>query len=1051
MSDILGSCGGLRYMYGDEIFPVVGVGASAGGLDALKAFARATAPQTGAAYVVLQHLPPNQPSSLSELLQAETSLPVRAAADGDTLQPNHLYVVPPGTVATLEGDTLRLSQYSKPEERQHPLDILFTSLAARGASAICVVLSGSGHDGAEGLVRIKAAGGLALAQDSAEAQFSSMPASAIATGMVDYILPASQIATYVEEALGNSTEGLTTADIANEDIERALPELTARLAEITGNDFSSYKPGTLVRRIKRRMHLLRISDVTDLQTILQDEQQALLLAQEFLIGVTSFFRDPEAFEALRKLVITPRLESSEDTLRIWVPGCSTGEEAYSVAMLCIEEMEARGDPRVLQVFGTDINAAALLAARAGIFGPSAIDSLSADRKARFFQFENGLYRATPQLREVCIFAPHNLLQDPPFSRLDLICCRNMLIYFDSQLQKQVIPKLHFALKPGGHLFLGPSEGLAGQDAFFDVCDKRHRIYQRNNDAKTTFSSTQDIRRKSGQKLSFQPAALHPSPKYDLSQESLAEAEFLRSFAAPFALVSGFGEVLYTSQNMSGLIQPSHGVPSNLIDTYLAPELRQPVRSCLNTAQETNTVQQRKSVVVASGANTTIYDVKVAPAGTEFLLILAEVRVSDMQELAILMQQNEVSDKTALELENIKLRKQLANTMAEFDAKGQELMSMNEELMSMNEELQSTNEELEASRESLQTSNEDLEALNAELENLYDTTPVGLSLVDRDLRFLRMNKSLAKINGFERRDHIGKTIKQLLPDLDPKLVEIYDKVFTTGQAVRDIKISGITEAAPGKTRHWMTDYYPVWKRQQVVAAGSCVREITDQVELLEHVQGQNEHQKLLMAELQHRVKNTLAIISSISKLLLKDVDDPRVYQKRLENRLDAISRTHDLLTSSNWTKASLAEIIANEAAPFEGDKEKRVVLSGPDLMLSAEHALSMGMGIHELMTNAAKYGALSSEQGLVTIQTDVTHDGPGRIAHIAWSEKDGPEILAKPDHKGFGSLVLERVLERDLGGSVSVSYRPEGLSFELEFELTEDPPQTKFTPLATETA
>lgn len=1031
-------------MYDDEMIPVVGVGASAGGLEALRAIARATGPRTGAAYIILQHLPPNQSSRLVELLQAETSLPVRTAADGETLRPNHLYVVPPGKVAVLEGDTLRLLPQTRPQDRQLPLDILFTSLAERGDSACCVVLSGTGRDGAEGLARIKAAGGWTLVQDSADAQFSSMPENAIATGLVDYVLPASQIAEQLEDVLCGADR--LPADVPNDDIEKALPRLTARLAEVTGNDFSNYKHGTLVRRIKRRMNLLRISDIADLQTVLHDEQQVLLLAQEFLIGVTSFFRDPDAFEALRKRVVLPLLSEGSETIRIWVPGCSTGEEAYSVAMLFIEEMEARSDPRVLQVFGTDINAAALMAARSGIFGPSAINPLSAERKARFFQSENGLYRATHQLREVCIFAPHNLLQDPPFSRLDLICCRNLLIYFENTLQRQAIPKLHFALKPRGHLFLGPSESLAGEDELFDVLDTRSRIYQKNNDAKTTYSSILELQRRPALKQSFQTPPIDLSLKYDLSRETLAEHEFLRAFAAPFALVSEQGEIIYTSQNMNGFIQPSHGVPSNLVDTYLAHELRQPVRSCLNAARETRTAQRRQSVVVKKAANTAVYDVKVAPAGADFLLVLSEVRLSDTAELAAVIQQNEVADKTALELENIQLRKQLAATMADFEAKGQELMSMNEELMSMNEELQSSNEQLQTSREKLQTSNEDLETLNAELENLYHTIPVGLSLVDRDLRWLRMNKALAQINGFQRLDHIGKSIRELLPDLDPKLAAIYDQVFKTGEAVKGVTLSGETEAVPGKTRHWVTDFYPVWKRQQVVAVGSCVREVTEQIELLERVQGQNEHQKLLMAELQHRVKNTLAIISSISKLLLKDVDDPHVYQKRLEDRLDAISRTHDLLTSSNWTKASLAEIIEHEAAPFQNENSKRVVMDGPDLMLTAEHALSMGMGIHELMTNAAKYGALSEARGIVTIRTAVTQDGPHHTAHVSWIEKDGPEILHKPAHSGFGSLVLERVLVRDLGGRVSVTYPTEGLRFDFEFELKEDEKSQDFSEL-----
>ena len=460
--------------------PIVGIGASAGGLEALKAFLSTTSPFSGAAYVIVQHLSPDQKSILHELLQSETSLSVRQAVDKEKLEPNHFYVIPPGRVATLNGQTIKLTKRNTHDSQHRPIDTFFTSLSALGRDAYCVVLSGTGTDGSSGLKRVKASGGFALVQESMGARFPGMPDSAIATGLVDFILPSEKLARRIEDIIRHrqSLTSPTSARDTKAAIEKALPQLTERLAEVSGNDFSNYKPGTLVRRIERRMNLLRVAETSEFLTILKDDQQAQLLAQEFLIGVTEFFRDPDAFDALRELVVLPLLKESGSTIRIWVPGCSTGEEVYSLAMLFTEEMEARKDRRVLQVFGTDIDTPSLFAARSGIFSPAAVSKLSSARKDRFFQAENGQYRAIPKLRDTCIFAPHNLLQDPPFSKLDLISCRNLLIYLSSSIQRNVIPRFHFSLKPNGRLFLGPSEGLAGEEELFEVLEKRHRIFKK---------------------------------------------------------------------------------------------------------------------------------------------------------------------------------------------------------------------------------------------------------------------------------------------------------------------------------------------------------------------------------------------------------------------------------------------------------------------------------------------------------------------------------------------------------------------------------------------
>ncbi len=728
------------------------------------------------------------------------------------------------------------------------------------------------------------------------------------------------------------------------------------------------------------------------------------------------------------------------------------------------------------------------------------------------------------------------------------------------------------------MFLGPSEGLAGEEDLFDIVDKTHRIFRKNPDAKTSYSALLDKPRR--------PQALpadsvlptrQADTTLDLSREASVEREFLRHYAAPFALLSRSGEVLYLSHKMVGLVRPAQGTPSTMIDAYLAPELRLPVRTALSEAEKTGEPMQIENIVVAQSDGSHLIDIEVGPSGSEFILVLNEARAFDAEDLGELVGERESADRDILETENVKLRKQLTATMQEYETSGQELKSTNEELMSMNEELQSSNEELETSREELQSINEELETVNAELqennslltransdlknlfeatdlavlfldrefcvrnftpstvalfgirprdigrpiadlssridypdleadahkvdetlqsfereveikasgevyllrikpyrttdnrldgyvlsfvditerksyeetlkqnerdmarqyaelENLYDTTPIGLALVDRDYRWVRVNESLAEINGFPVEEHIGKSFDELLPELAGTLKDVCNKVLKTGEPSLGIEIEGETQASPGEKRNWIGDYYPVWQGDRVFAIGVCIREVTDQTRMMQRIQKQNDHQKLLLGELQHRVKNTLAQISSISKFLLKGVDDATVFQARLVDRLAAISRTHDLLTDADWSTARFSDIIRQEADPYQQEDQERIRVTGPDLRLNAKEALALGMAIHELIINAAKYGALSVEEGYIAVETKLDASANGNKARIIWKEHDGPPIESQPEHTGFGSLVIKRVLESDLSGDVTVKYEKDGLYFTVDFDL-----------------
>ncbi|MFP7674003.1 chemotaxis protein CheB [Marivita sp. S0852] len=1166
--------------------PIVGIGASAGGLEALHAFVRAIPKQSGACYVIVQHLSPDQQSIMDQLLQPDCAIPVTQITDGEEAKPDHVYIVPPGVTLRLTDDHFKLDQRNKTRAVFRPIDLFFTSLAeVKGRDAYCVVLSGTGSDGTEGLKTVKAQGGYALVQDSGGARFPGMPDSAKATGLVDMVLPAGQIPGRLTEIMHHRRRlmGDEAQEALRHTVEKNLSEITALLADASGNDFSEYKPGTLVRRIERRMNLMRIGKVEQfLETLRADPSQAELLAQEFLIGVTQFFRDPAAFEALRKKVVRPLVTRDQSNIRVWVPGCSSGEEAYSIAMLFLEEIEAAGTRQNLQVFGTDIDVPALIAARAGVFSPAAVEVMGEKRRDRFFSVDAGHYRAKPTLRETCVFAPHNLVQDPPFSRLDLISCRNLMIYLSSDLQKRVIPRMHFALRDGGHLFLGPSEGISGEDDLFSVVDKTHRIFARNNNTGTRYSALTDpVPRPRPLEHSVTRDAMMSvsSAQSEKAREAVAEHEFLSRFAAPFALITASGDIVYLSTRMTDFVAPEHGVPSSNIDAYLKRELRLPVRNAMREAKETGEIVKFENILIDDAGTPMFVDISVGRTRQDdglYLLSLNLVRHVEPGTASDAIAKRDASDQDMLEIENFNLRRQLSSALQEFEGSAQELKSSNEELLSMNEELQSSNEELETSREELQSINEELETVNAELqennglltransdlknlfestdvavlfldrnfcvrnftpattqlfgirprdigrpisdlsskmdypglmedartvdeslrglerevqidatgetyllrmkpyrtvenvidgyalalvditnrkryedtlernrqdlakqyaelENLYDTTPVGLALIGRSFEYLRINTTLAAIDGKPIEDYDGKTIPDVIPEVAEEVLPLYEEVFRTGTPRLDVEINTTLPETGDELRHFIGDFYPVRVDGEVYAVGVCVREVTKESRMMQELAAQAERQTLLMGELQHRVKNTLATINAISKLLLKPGDSAEEYQERLMRRIRAIARTHDLLTKADWTDVTLDQIVEAELAPYARVGEMRYDRHGPGLNLTSSEAVSLGMALHELATNAAKYGALSEAEGRVRIVTEMTPNADGSThVTLTWKEVGGPPIDTTPERKGFGSLVLEKVLTRDLNAEVSIEFLPDGLRFTARF-------------------
>ena len=473
---------------------LVGLGASAGGLDAFKSFFANMPPKSGMAFVLVQHLDPHHKSLLVELLGKQTEMPVVQAEDGMAVAADRVFVIPPNAVLTIEAGILRVATPAPPREHRKPIDMFFASLAEDQAEkAVCIILSGSGSDGSQGLKAVKEHGGFTLAQAGFdETAMLGMPSSAAATGLVDEVLPVEQMpARLLAHAQHLGRIGDRKApDGTRRDAAEHLTRICALLRARLGHDFSQYKENTLVRRIQRRMQVLQIDNVPEYIERLRNEPNQLdLLFRDLLIGVTQFFRDPEAFAALESEVIPKLLENKrrDDPIRIWVPGCATGEEAYSIAILVKEAMIKREAAPQVQIFATDLDEQAVATARHGRYRKP-LSGVSPERLERWFAEDGDDCCVIPDIREMCVFSIHDIARDPPFSKLDLISCRNLLIYLDAALQNRLVRTFHYALRPSGYLFLGPSEGVARQSGLFAVLDKKHRLFQRRDDVRASLPS-----------------------------------------------------------------------------------------------------------------------------------------------------------------------------------------------------------------------------------------------------------------------------------------------------------------------------------------------------------------------------------------------------------------------------------------------------------------------------------------------------------------------------------------------------------------------------------
>jgi two-component system CheB/CheR fusion protein len=794
-------------------FPLVGIGASAGGLEAYTRILQGVPADTGMAFVLVQHLAPQSPSILASLLSRATPMPVAEVRSGTVVKPNCVYVIPPNTLMSIEGGVLKLEP--RPRIHQHgapmPIDYFFRSLAIdQKAGAIGVLLTGTDSDGTLGLESIRAEGGIAIVQTESSAKYPTMPRSAITIGAADLILAPEEIARELER-IGRHPV-LSGSELAN--LPRETQENNARLTRIfqllrsaTGVDFSGYKRGTIWRRIARRIILQRQENLeTYLAFTESNRSEVLALHEELLINVTGFFRDPETFSAFETDIV-PRLlqgRSAESPIRVWVPGCSTGEEVYSIAMGLIEGMADLPDRLPIQIFGTDLSERAIAFARVGLYPERQVSKLSPERQARFFVRSEAGYQMVKSIREMCVFARQNLSMDPPFSRLDLISCRNLLIYFGSALQQRVVATFHYALQPDGFLVLGHSESLRDFPDLFSLVNKEHKFYKRK--AARSRVSLELIGRGFANERSENFATSRVTVKdRSLEVERTAERIVLSEYGPAWIVVNGNLEIIHSRGDTSAYLQLASGRPTFDLLKMARESIRGELRKLLAKAKEEDTPIRSPLLHLRSGEEIQTIRLEVrrisdsARQGQCFLVLFlaraAEMEL-DPREKSQQRQKRSAEPRPPVEIQRLRQElllttQRLQSIIDERDAANQDLTYANEEVRSSNEELQSINEELETSKEEVQSSNEELNTVNEELQsrnqelnhltddltNLLSSTTIPILMLDNDLRIRRITsvaESLLNVRGGDIGRRIGEIRMRLSVDnLEPVVRKVLE--------------------------------------------------------------------------------------------------------------------------------------------------------------------------------------------------------------------------------------------------------------------------------------
>lgn len=1142
---------------------IVGIGASAGGLDAFRTFLAHMPADSDLAFVLVQHLAPDHQSMLTGLLGRSTDMPVVEAGDGMRAEPRHVYVIPPNATLTVVDGVLRVCKPAPPREHRWPINALFTSLARdQGDGAVCVVLAGTGSDGAQGLRAIKQHGGLALAQAAVDHEaMAGMPASAVATGLVDAVLPIAEMPARLlayQQQLRDARRRMGSDDGMYKDVGTHLQTLCGLLRDEIGHDFSQYKEKTLVRRIQRRMLVTQAGTMSDyIDYLHQHPREHELLFRELLVGVTEFFRDPAAFDVLQGTAIPAMLANKHgaDALRVWVPGCATGEEAYSIAIALRESMGAQHGPRV-QIFATDIDDQAIGAARAGRYR-APLKGISPERRERWFNKDRDDWCVVKKIHEMCIFSSHSVVKDPPFSRMDLVSCRNLLIYLSAELQDRLVQSFHYALRPGGFLLLGASERLGHNARLFTEVDKKQRLYARRGDRHTRPRDFPSAQRSPGA-ISRAPRASPQGAEESLDQRA---RQALESWAPAYVVVNADHDVLLFGGDTARFLAPSSGAASLNLFQLLSKPLCGAVRAALLQAFASGKEVVRGEPGIAANGHGPAMRLIVKPMDGDD----GDVRhcVVSFDELAYAPPSptsaadpagDESSRIRELEDELRATRMQLRTATDLHEIANEELKSANEEYQSVNEELQSANEELETTTEEMQSMNEELQTVNTELNdknraltrgnsdirNLLDNTRIAVVFLDKALRIrvytpamtelfhLRdgdkgrpiteisalvaypeladdVQRVLRELTSIERVLHSSGNEPTFLLRIRPYLTveDVVDGVVLTfvdvtesqRQNTEHARLAAIVNSSrdaifgfslddritswnPGaehifglaaaqtvdrplntllpsgaaddtkrffagrERNHQLPEFEMTWVRPNgttvpleisyspvhdddgtLIAGEIIARDISERHRAARHTD-------MMMAELNHRVKNTLASVQGIAAQTLASARSLAEFRTGFNARLLALSSTHNLLATNAWTGADLGDIINHELMPYQRGDRQHVVLSGRELALDSKSALALGMVVHELVTNAVKYGALSVPDGRVAVSWHTDERDGHTWLHMVWTESGGPPVQP-PTRRGFGSRLITEGAPYELGGTVELDYPSTGVTCTLD--------------------
>ncbi len=1149
-----------------KISGVVLIAAPESGIDSLTRLFAGLPAGHDASFIVLVPGYPGSPDKLGEMIGQVSGLKTKVAATKDRIEAHTIHILPPDRVSTIKKSRFVIE--GKSGAQKGLVDSFLLSLASdQEDRAIGIILSGLNGDGTLGLTALKESGGLAVA----ELVDGIAPNPANPTGIVDYLLPREDIVARLTSHLAHRTD---TAG-ARESFQPEPGEVR-RIATIlrnkTGHDFHNYKQNTFLRRIQRRMQVNQIDAVDKYAEFLRsDNDEANLLFQDLLIGVTQFFRDTKEFELLESRVIPQLFEgkATGDHIRIWVLGCATGEEAYSIAILLREHLARIDSVPHVQIFATDIDGRALAAARVGRFSESIARDMSPERLARWFVHEGNTYSVVKELREMCIFSAHNLIKDAPFSRIDLISCRNLLIYLNADLQSRIIPLFHFSLRSGGYLFLGPSESVTRHAKLFSPIDRRHRIFQRQDTITRVLPefplATRIERPEQGGEPRATARGRTVEPGIARRAERIAER-----YTPAYIIVDDQSEVLHFSGRTGRFLEPASGSANLNLLSLVHRDLRLDLRaSLLKAAAEKVSVKTEKIVMGLNGDRLGV-SIIVEPLNNNpgepqaFVVFFQDAEITEDETPSDNSSSGVIRDEHVQRIESeLRLTKdRLQATIEELESTNEELKSSNEEYQSINEELQSANEELETSKEELQSVNEEMQTVNGELahrvhelgransdlKNLLESTQIATIFLDNEFRIRSFTPAVAEIFHLIDSDvgrpivhiapriayeHLHEDVRKVLRTLHTVEREIEDSasgtrylvrilpyrnvenfiagvlltfmdVTATAQAEKALmeseeRFRNIAQTVPaflfiatpslewqyvnpafyqytglpegeGLGSRWLSVLHPddaqeyrrllalstqtgspvelefrlrdasgtyqwfLGKTHAIMSpAGKVSQWFGSCINIHARRLAEN-RQNLLLTELQHRVKNILAVVRSLANRTAENTETLEDFVAHFDGRLSAMGRTQNILARSPEGGVDLTELVHEELVGHAAHFDDQVEVSGPEIKLRAKPAQTLGLAIHELTTNAIKYGALSTRSGHIKVSWRVGERlGDPRLT-FEWLESGVPVIDQAPARNGFGRELIERGLPYDLRANTALEFRQGGVRCVMEIPL-----------------